>query len=66
MWTAIITVAVQLLGWFLERAKIKNELAKEFFAWAERLGADQGSSQLRRYGFKQWQYLTDTPWQESK
>jgi hypothetical protein len=66
MWTALLTVAVQLVGWFLKKGTVKDEFAKEFYAWAERLGTDLGATKLREYGFKQQEWLRANPWQETK
>lgn len=63
---SIIAVAVQLLGFFLKRAEIKGKLAEEYFAWAEKLGDDLGSSKLRDYVFTQQQWLKNNPWKETK
>lgn len=63
---SILTVAIQLVGWLLKRAQIKGELLQQFYAWAEKLGADQGSAKLRKWSFTQSEWLKNNPWKETK
>jgi len=66
MVAGIITLATQILGWLIERGKIRAETMKAFYQWAEQLGADLGSSKLRNYATKQQEWLASNPWQETK
>ena len=66
MVAGIITIVAQVLGWLIERGKVRTETARQFFRWAETLGADVGSSKLRNYATRQQEWMNKTPWVESK
>jgi len=65
MWATIITVGLQVLGWFLDRAKVSAEAKQKFFEFAKKAGEDMGSTKLMQYGDQQLQWLKENPWKET-
>lgn len=53
MWGAILTVVLQLVGWFLDRAKVSKEVKENFYKFVERAGKDLGSVKLRLHAIEQ-------------
>ena len=66
MLASILALAVQIVGWLIQRAAVRAESAKAFYEWAEMLGSDLGSSRLREYGAAQLDWFTKNPWKETK
>jgi hypothetical protein len=66
MWGTIITVGLQVLGWFIARSNASEETKKQYFEFVKRAGTDFSSTRLTEYGDKQLQWLKDNPWVETK
>jgi hypothetical protein len=64
--TAILPIALQVLGWFLNKSAADNETKKLFFDFVRRAGNDFGSTKLMKYGDEQIQWFKDNPWPEKK
>lgn len=66
MWSVILTVGLQLVGWFLERSKVSEEHKKAFFEFVKRAGSDLSSVKLMQYADKQIKWFDENPeWKES-
>ena len=65
MWTAILTVGLQVLSWFLKKSEASDEIKKNFFEFIKLAGADIGSAKLMKYGDEQIEWLKNNPWKES-
>lgn len=65
MWEVILTVGLQLLGWFLNKSDADAKTKKAFFEFVRIAGSDFSSAKLMEYGDKQVKYLNENPWQES-
>lgn len=63
--SAILPVALQILGWFLNRSKVSEENKKQFFEWLKLAGDDMGSVKLMNYADSQIEWLKTHPWKES-
>lgn len=66
MWSAILTVGLQLLGWFLEKSAADKETKEKFFEWVKLAGNDFGSVKLLEYGDAALKKLKSEPWKETK
>lgn len=62
----IIPVAIQLLGWFLDRSAADKETKKRFFEWVKLAGHDLGSVKLMQYGDKQLAWFDANAFDETK
>lgn len=63
---AIIPVAIQLLGWFLDKSKADKETKEAFLQWVKLAAKDIGSVKLMQYADTQLQWFKDNPqWKES-
>lgn len=66
MWGAIITVALQLVGYFLNKSAVSEANKKRFFELLKLASQDLGSVKLMGYADKQLQWFKDNPeWKES-
>lgn len=63
--SALLPVALQILGWFLNRSKVSEENKERFFEWLKLAGDDMGSVKLMNYADKQLQWFKENPWKES-
>ena len=63
---AILPVVFQIIGWFLDRAKVSEEAKKSFFEFCKKAAKDIGSVKLMEYGDAQLKWLKENPWVESK
>ena len=67
MWTTIITVALTVLGWFIDRNKEDKELQELFFKFVEKVAGDYlNSVKLRDHARKQLEELRNKPWEETQ
>lgn len=57
MWTAIITVGLQLLSWILERSALSAEAKKRFYEFVKQAGQEIRSVKLYESAEKQLQYF---------
>jgi len=62
--SAALPVLLQIVGWFLDRAKVSAEAKQAFFEFVKKAGSDMGSTKLMEYGDKQIKWLKDNPWKE--
>lgn len=62
MWTALLTVGLQLVGYFLKNSEVSDEQKKNFFAWVKQAGQEVGSAKLHNYGSAQLKWFDENPW----
>jgi hypothetical protein len=60
--TALLPVALQILGWFIQRAKVSEEAKEAFFSFVKKAAKDIGSVKLMEYGDRQLEWLKQNPW----
>jgi len=65
MWATIITVVLQLVGWFLERSKASKQQKQAYLEWIKKAASDMGSVKLHKWGEEQLAELKSKPWKET-
>lgn len=65
MWTAILTVGLQILSWVLNRSAASKETKDNFFAWVKASAEDLKSLKLMQWADEQIEWRKKNEWKES-
>lgn len=63
---ALLPVAIQILGFFLDKSAADKATKQRFFEWVKLAGEDFGSVKLMNYGDGQLKWFTEHPFEETK
>lgn len=66
MWSAILTVGLQLLSWFLDRSAASKKTKEDFFAWVKSASEDLKSVKLMHWADEQIAWRKENEWEETK
>ena len=64
MWSIIITVGLQIIGWILTKVGASQEAKKKFFEFVKLAANDVNSVKLQKWGDEQLKWLNENPWVE--